>query len=219
MPGPPRATAPVHSAAQSHSAAQPAAQLAAPRRGRVKLLLVLLVCAAPAIASYLAYYVFPPAGRTNFGTLVEPQRPAPRLALAQAADGAPFAFESLRGRWVMLQVDAGACGEACAAKLFAMRQQRTMTGKERERIERVWLVTDATRPADALAREYEGTIVLRADPAELAAWLPAEPGRRLEDALFLVDPLGNLMMRFPADGDPSRIKRDLARLLKASRVG
>jgi hypothetical protein len=188
-------------------------------RGRVKLLLVLLVCAAPVIASYLAYYVFPPLGRTNFGTLVEPQRAAPALKLARAADGAPYAFPSLLGQWVLLQVDGGACAPPCADKLHAMRQQRTMTGKDRDRIDRVWLVTDGTRPADALEREYEGTIVLRADPAELAAWLPVEPGRRVEDYLYLVDPLGNLMMRFPADGEPARIKRDLARLLKASRVG
>jgi len=80
-------------------------------------------------------------------------------------------------------------------------------------------VTDAVRPAAELGREYEGTIVLRADASELARLLPVEPGRRIEDYLYVVDPLGNLMMRFPADGEPTKIRKDISRLLKASRVG
>ena len=188
------------------------------RRQRLKLLAILLVCAAPVIASYLAYYVLPPLGRTNFGDLIEPQRPIPELRLS-GADGAAFKFESLRGRWVLLQFDSGACDPACVDKLYAMRQQRTMTGKDRERVERVWLIGDTAVPADTLARDYAGTVVLRADPAELAPVFPIEAGRRLEDYLYVIDPLGNLMMRFPATGEPARIRKDLGRLLKASRVG
>ena len=200
--------------ARSHTGAP------APRtlRSRLKLFGILLVCAAPVIASYLAYYVLPPGGRTNFGDLIEPQRPVPELALI-ARDGTPYRFSSLRGQWVLLQADGGACDAGCVEKLFALRQQRTMTGKERDRIDRVWLVTDATPPAADIHREYEGTIVLRADPAELAALLPVEPGKRIEDYLYVVDPVGNLMMRFPADGEPAKIRKDLNRLLRASRVG
>ncbi len=179
---------------------------------------VLLVCAAPVILSYLFYYVLPPSGRTNYGTLILPQRPVPELRLA-APDGTPYRFASHLGQWVMLQIDAGACNKPCVDKLYALRQQRTMTGKERERIDRVWLVTDATSPAAELLRDYEGTVVLRADPAELTALMPVEPGRRLEDYLWVIDPIGNLMMRFPADGEPAKIRKDLSRLLKASRVG
>jgi len=188
------------------------------RRQRLKLLAILLVCAAPVIGSYLAYYVMPPLGRTNFGDLIEPQRPMPDLRLS-GADGAGFKFESLRGRWVLLQFDSGQCDAACVDKLYAMRQQRTMTGKDRERIERVWLIGDAAVPADTLSSDYAGTVVLRADPAELAPVFPIEAGRRLEDYLYLIDPRGNLMMRFPATGEPARIRKDLGRLLKASRVG
>lgn len=209
-------------ASPPHPPAAPAAETAAPhgalRRARLKLIAVLLVCASPVIASYFAYYVMPPPGRTNFGTLVEPQRPVPELKLV-GADGRPARFAALLGQWVLMQVDAGACDAACAAKLHAMRQQRTMTGKHRDRIDRVWLVSDAAAPSAALLSEYDGTVVLRADPAELAALLPVEPGRRVEDYLYVVDPLGNLMMRFPADGDPAKIRKDIARLLKASRIG
>jgi hypothetical protein len=185
--------------------------------GRLKLIGVVLVCAAPVIASYLAYYVLPPTGRTNFGTLIEPQREVAALRLTDGA-GQPYRMDALRGEWVLLQADSGACDPRCADKLHALRQQRTMTGKERDRVERVWLVTDAVRPAAALLEPYEGTVVLGADRAQLEALMPVEAGRRLEDYLWVVDPKGHLMMRFPADGDPSRIRRDLGRLLKASRV-
>jgi peroxiredoxin len=188
------------------------------RNQRLKLLGVLLVCASPVILSYLFYYVLPPSGRTNFGTLIVPQRPVPELRLADA-DGKPYRFATHLGQWVVLQVDAGACEKACADKLYALRQQRTMTGKERERIDRVWLVTDAVKPSAELLRDYEGTFVMRADAAELAALMPVEPGRRLEDYLWVIDPMGNLMMRFPADGEPAKIRKDISRLLKASRVG
>ncbi len=188
------------------------------RHQRLKLLAVLLVCASPVILSYLFYYVLPPSGRTNYGTLILPQRPVPELRLADS-EGKPYRFATHLGQWVVLQVDAGACGKACADKLYALRQQRTMTGKARERIDRVWLVTDAVRPSAELLRDYDGTAVLRADPAELAALMPLEPGKRIEDYLWVVDPLGFLMMRFPADGEPSKIRKDISRLLKASRVG
>ena len=204
------------SALSPPSSAEPPPRQAS--RGRFKLILVLLVCASPVILSYLFYYVLPPSGRTNFGTLILPQRPVPELRLTDA-EGKPRRFAEHLGQWVVLQVDAGACAKGCADKLYALRQQRTMTGKERERIDRVWLVTDAVGPSAELMREYEGTVVLRADPAELAALMPVEPGRRVEDYLWVVDPLGFLMMRFPADGEPAKIRKDISRLLKASRVG
>ena len=189
-----------------------------PGRGRLKLIAVLLVCASPVIASYLMYYAFPPSGRTNFGTLIEPQRPVPALRLTDL-DGRPYRIDALLGQWVLLQIDGGACAAACADKLFALRQQRTMTGKNRDRIDRLWLVTDSAPIPAALLRDHDGTIVVRADPAALAALLPLEPGRRAEDYLWVIDPLGNLMMRFPADGEPSKIRKDIGRLLRASRVG
>jgi hypothetical protein len=209
---------PVSSPPAASPTATPSAEPSRIRRARLKLLGVLLVCMSPVLASYFFYYVMPPSGRTNYGTLIEPQRPLPELRLADTA-GKPYRIASHLGQWVLLHVDAGACDAPCAAKLYALRQQRTMTGKERERIDRVWLVTDATAPAAALLNDHEGTFVLRADPTELGALMPVEPGRRIEDYLWVIDPMGNLMMRFPADGDPAKIRKDISRLLRASRVG
>lgn len=188
------------------------------RLQRIKLLAILLVCAAPVIASYLVYYVFPPSGRTNFGTLIQPQRPMPAWTVTRT-DGSAYALSGLLGQWVLLQVDSGQCEAACRDKLYALRQQRTMTGKDRDRIDRVWFVTDTSNPSADIERDFSGTVMLRADVSQLAAWLPVEPGRQMQDYLYVVDPIGNLMMRFPADGDPARIRKDIGRLLKASRMG
>ncbi|MBO9536570.1 cytochrome C oxidase subunit I [Herbaspirillum sp.] len=189
------------------------------RRGRWKMLLVVLVCAAPMIASYFTYYVVKPQSRNNYGALIDPrQYPIPDLG-SSALDGSRAGLEDYRGKWIMLQVDRAGCAQACRDKLLTMRQLRLMQGKEMERIERVWLVTDKEPVETMLIREYDGTDMLRVDAARLKAWLPAEPGTSMEDHIYLIDPLGNLMMRFPKDPDPNKMKKDISKLLRASAIG
>lgn len=188
-------------------------------RGRWKLFAVLLVCAAPIILSYLTYYVIKPTGRTNYGTLIDPrERPIPAMA-SSTLDGRPETLEQYKGKWIMLKVGGGECGEACQKQLFAMRQWRLMQGKNMNRVERVWLVTD-TQPLDTMTiRQYDGMHLLRAPKDVVSQWLPAEKGTQPADHIYLIDPLGNLMMRFPADPDPRKVYKDIAKLLKASAVG
>jgi hypothetical protein len=202
---------------------------AARARGRWKLLLVILVCAAPMIGSYLTYYVIKPTGRTNFGALLDPrQYPIPALG-ATTLDGKPAGLDAYKGKWVMLKTGASHCGQDCRDQLFAMRQVRTMQGKEMERVERVWLITDNEPLETTLIRELDGMRMLRAPQDAVTKWLPVEPGAKVSDQMYLIDPLGNLMMRFPmpAAGAPERekvehyakIKKDIAKLLKASAIG
>jgi hypothetical protein len=189
------------------------------RSGRRQLFLVLAVCAAPLLASYFTYYVIKPQSRTNYGTLIDPRsHPLPPLG-STTLDGAAATLEAFRGKWLLLQVDAASCQQACQEKLRDMRQLRLAQGKDMERIERIWLITNAQAPATSLIREYDGTRLLRVRPQALDAWLPAEAGASVTDHLYLIDPLGNLMMRFPKNADPNRIKKDLSRLLKASAIG
>jgi len=186
------------------------------------LWLVLLVCASPLIASYLTYYVIKPQKRNNYGTLID-QRAHPIPAMATTTlDGRPQALEQFKGKWVMLMVGPGACPDACQKQLFAMRQLRLMQGKEMDRIERVWLITDKA-PLDTLViREFDGTHMLRADAATIASWLPADPGTTPADHIYMIAPLGHLMMRFPKDPefkDVRKVYKDVYKLLKASSVG
>jgi peroxiredoxin len=192
------------------------------KRGRWMLWLVLLVCASPLIASYFTYYVIKPEKRNNYGTLID-QRAHPVPALATTTlDGRPQALEQFKGKWVMLMVGSGACPDVCQKQLFALRQLRLMQGKEADRIERVCLITDQ-EPLDTLIiREYDGTHMLRADATTVTRWLPVDNGTTPADHIYLIDPLGHLMMRFPKDPQLQEVRKvykDIYKLLKASAVG
>jgi hypothetical protein len=189
------------------------------KRGRWMLWLVLLVCASPMIASYFTFYVIKPEKRNNYGTLID-QRAHPVPAMATTTlDGKPAALEQFKGKWVMLMAAPGACGEACRKQLFTMRQLRTMQGKEMARIERVWLITD-----QRAARHHRHPRIRRHPHAArrrpaVANWLPADPGTSVADHIYMIDPLGHLMMRFPKDPEPRKVHKDIYKLLKASSVG
>jgi hypothetical protein len=217
----------VRSAAEraTRPAATPAR--AAPRRSPWTLFLVLLICLAPVLGAVYAYFTqWRPDGINNYGTLVEPQRPVPpagQLTLTQL-DGTPFDLRSLAGKWVMLTVDGGECPEACAKKLFIMRQTHASTGKSVDRIERVWLVSDREPLHTEVIRAYDGMHMVRADPAQLAKFLAVPAGsenslQAIEQHIWLIDPIGNQMMRFPENPDPILLRKDLGKLLHASRIG
>ena len=123
--------------------------------------MLIAVSTAPVLAGYYFYFVAPPAGRTNYGTLVQPQRTLPALATT-LQDGSAYDLRSLRGNWVMVVADEAACAEACQKKLWQMRQIRAATGKDAERIERVFLVLDDAPLSTMLLREYDGTHFVRA---------------------------------------------------------
>ena len=188
-------------------------------RGRWKLLAVLAVCASPLIFSYLTYYVIKPSGRTNYGTLIDPRaHPIPPLATV-GLDGKPLALEAYKGKWVMLQVAPGECPQTCKEQMVKIRQLRLMQGKGMERIERVWLITDNAPLDIELMKVIDGAHFLRVKPELVKAWLPVEQGSEVSDHLYLIDPLGNLMMRFPKNAEPSKVTKDIGKLLKASAVG
>ncbi|MFZ6754194.1 SCO family protein [Undibacterium sp. Dicai25W] len=195
-------------------------------KGRWKLFLVIAICAAPMIASYIAYYVIKPEGRTNYGTILDPrEHPMPELHAHLLGDTTPVnagkttGLEAYRGKWIMLSVDSGDCADACQKKLIDVRQLRLTQGKDMDRIERVWLLMDEQAIATSLLREHDGLHVLRADAKALKGWLPATNESEISDHIYLIDPLGNLMMRFPKDANPNLIKKDLTKLLRASAIG
>jgi hypothetical protein len=164
---------------------------------RNKLLWIALVCAAPVVLGTLAYLLgWSPGAPANYGELI-----APRVV----------PLKEFAGKWVLVSFDAAACDAHCERKLYIMRQVRRAQGKDMDRIERLWVVTDAGKPrADVLAAS-EGTRISRNQNFDF-------PGNTA-DHIYVVDPLGNLMMRFPRDPDPSRVIKDLQRLLKVSRFG
>jgi hypothetical protein len=209
----------VHSLAAPDLADDRVAQAQRTRMGRVKMLLVLLLCASPVIASYFTYYVIRPEGRTNYGELILPTRSLPATLPLRTLDGQAVDPAALRKQWLLLVVSPSACDAACEKQLYMQRQLREMLGREAPRLDKLWLVTDDGPLAPALLQALQAepaVTVLRSDPAQLAAWLQPAPGQALETHLYVVDPMGEWMMRFPPTPEPARVKRDLDRLLRAS---
>jgi hypothetical protein len=186
------------------------------RAARIKLVLMFLLFAAPVVASYVSYYLIQPQGRTNYGELVLPQLPIGNLPFARLdVAGKPVAEAvGFKGKWLMLTALTGSERQSLERRLYLMRQVRLTTGKDMERIERALvLLDDALAPA-ALIGQHHGLHVLRLPPADWRTTFSAG-----SDRIYLVDPLGNLMMSFPFDPDPNKMKKDLAKLLRASRIG
>lgn len=207
---------------------------------------VLAVTIAPVIASYVMYYGVKPEGRTNYGDFVEPQVTVTTLPVSTVVQPkAESAFVAVQadsrtqrpltqlgdwnGRWLMVRMGPAQCSEACKHELWLMRQIRLTTGRERDRVERLWILTDRSgKPDPALLAEHEGLWVVRLGDTEvkdplIANWLSVARQSAVQNQgasnIWLVDPLGNLMMRFPDNPDPNGIKKDLNKLLKASRIG
>lgn len=186
------------------------------RSGRLKLLAMAVFFALPVAAGYIAYFFeLVPGGTANYGTLIS-ARTLPDATL-QGADGRPFKVSELRGKWLLVQFDGGTCDAYCERKLYFMRQVRKALGRDTGRVERLWIVTDDHVPSLRLIEAYEGTRLARDSGNALANAFSLDKSR--SDHIYVVDPLGNLMMRFPRDPDPSKMLKDLQRLLKLSGIG
>ena len=188
-------------------------EIAKRKRSRATLWLILALCVAPVVASYIAFYFWQPSDHVNYGALLEP-RPLPDAHLRRA-DGAPFHWGELKGKWVLVTIDSGRCDAYCQQKLVHTRQVRLAQGKDTGRIERAWLITDDATPDAALVASHPGILLLRAAGSGFLALFPAE--RSCADHIYVVDPLGNLMMRYARNADPRKMLKDVARLLRHSK--
>lgn len=180
---------------------------------RAKLLAIAVIFLLPIVASILVYRYGSVRPTANYGELIEPNTVTSQPF--RLASGAPFSFDHLRGRWAMVASDSGACPAACVEKLTTLRQVRLALGRNASRVERVFVVDDQRRPDAAALQPFEGTIVALS-PAGMSLPLSAANDRT---HIYLVDPRGNVMLRWPAAPDRRRMLKDLERLLKASQIG
>ena len=198
-----------------HLNAQSVEQAGRTRSSRVKLLLLFLVAASPVLASYFTYYVIRPEGRRNYGELIQPQRPMPDIQ-ATGMNGEARSLKSLQHQWLLVSVADSACDAACERHLYLSRQMREGLGREKDRLDWVWIRTGPVELPERLRPALSAAQVVHLDESVVGQWLQSEPGKALSDHLYVVDPMGNWMMRFPADIDPAKARRDLERLLRAS---
>ncbi len=167
---------------------------------------------SPMVISYTLFFAGYRPGSMNYGELIDLQKLA-GSGITQK-DNIIFRIKDMHGKWVLLTVDSGNCDQACQSKLYYMRQVRTMQHKEKERVHRLWLVDDNVTVDDSLLDEYEGTLVVNAKDSELLDQIPTRETQR--DHIYLIDPYGNLMMRFPEQLEPKKMSEDIKRLLQVS---
>jgi cytochrome oxidase Cu insertion factor (SCO1/SenC/PrrC family) len=176
--------------------------------------LLVVVMVAPIIASYALFFSNVRPTSINYGELLE-VKPLAGNALNET-DNTIFRIRQLRGKWALISVDSGNCDESCRKKLYYMRQVRTIQNTEKERIERVWLIDDGAKPSSDVTKEFDGMWLINGKDSDLLKELPAKESIR--DHIYIVDPIGNLMMRFPKNPDPAQMAKDIKRLLKVSQL-
>ncbi len=181
------------------------------RADRIKLLLLMALFAAPALAAWIARDVWRPVGMNNYGELVEPR--APRIDGLVDVAGSPADLGTLRGHWVLLTVVGGDCDEACRKQIHLGRQVRIAQGREQGRVVRA-VVGVSVRPMDGPIAGEPDLKIYAASGEALSAWTSGRPART-----YVMDPLGRVMLRFPADPEGKGMVRDLRQLLKASKIG
>ena len=184
-------------------------------KGRRTFLLIALVAFAPIIASYTAYYWLTPSTRLNYGELIGP---TPVAAITGAGkDGSSFDLATTQGKWVMLIATPGNCDESCRQALYATKQARTIQGRERDRVTRVWLQPSSAASKAPEPAPDDGALVTGYVDAKVAAALPLNPGDAT--TILILDPRGNIVLRYGANPDIKRLSKDLDRLLRASQMG
>ncbi len=178
------------------------------------MLLIASVFFGPlAVATWMYYGGYlQPEGRTNNGTLLEPivnvAATLPASEIAIIGDGV----------WLLVYADTAECSDSCKKALYTLRQSRKMLGKEMDRLKRVFLHGESSPDTVFLADEHAGLIALRDD--DLVALLDnKKPVALSAGGYYLMDPLGNLVMYFQADINPSEMVEDINRLLKLSSIG
>jgi hypothetical protein len=190
------------------------------RRGRQVLLIIAAVFLLPVVIAFSLYYgkLWRPAGSSNKGELIQPARP---LAIAglRHPDGSPARADVFAGKWTLIYIGDGACDPDCRQALVFGRQSRLALNNEMTRVQRVFLATGNCCAQEYFTAEQPGLIALDASATDAQALLAQFPADR-QRSLFIVDPLGNLMMRHDAVAGTSKaLLTDLRKLLKLSHIG
>lgn len=174
--------------------------------GRRIIFALIAITIAPVLASYLAYYVIRPQGGKSFGELL-PVKPVPAFVMTTLDSTKRTGLSEFKGKWLLVMADGGDCNESCLASIYALRQFRLAQGKHMDRVERLWLVTDRSNVSAKTATQAEGMQIRRSIDG-----LPF-PGD-IQQSIYIVDPLGNQVMRYNRDTETGKVIKELGKLLK-----
>lgn len=184
------------------------------KSNRRKFLLLLALMCAPVVISYTLYFLEYRPESKHYGDLI----PIVKVigAGTNQSDNTILRMKDLHGKWILVTIDSGYCDEACQEKLYFMRQVRLVQGKQKHRIERLWLINDNAIPDAELVKQYEGTLFVNAKDSEILGFIETRESQTKH--IYLIDPIGNLMMRFPENVDGTKMGHDIKRLLHVSQL-
>ena len=183
--------------------------------GRRAVVALAFACVLPMLAAYLVFLGWRPDHGVNHGELLQ-TRALPATQLTDLA-GKRFPSDALHGKWQLVTIQAPSCDQRCQRLLYVMRQVRLTQGENMGRVGQLWLLAGSGVPEAKLLAEHPQMLVARAaDPAWYAAFPVA---RELSTHVYLIDPLGNLVLRYDTSADPQGMIKDLTRLLKVSQIG
>lgn len=194
------------------------------RRRRLQLVLLALVFFGPLAIAFYMYYsgAWQPAGRTNVGELLSPVRQLPAVSL-QTPSGTPTAPDFLREKWSLVYVGEGSCSERCRQTLDDIRATRLALDRDAERVQRVFLYESSCCDLALLGGAQKGLVAAWLDEGEgakLRAAFPTDTGPVAKsERVWLVDPHGNLVMRYTTPLDKRGVVKDMEKLLKLSHIG
>jgi hypothetical protein len=191
-----------------------------PKSGKRMLLALLATFMAPLAFAFWLYYgsSWRPTHTTNQGELIAPARPLPAISLPRS-DGSPVGVAVFNGKWSLVVIGDGQCDARCQQTLVYTRQTVLGLGRLGNRLQRLLLSTGNCCDRAYLAREQPDLITLDAGGTAASALLQNFPAENRERMIFVVDPLGNLMMRYDASLDPKGLRADLKQLLDLSHIG
>ncbi|MGH8178058.1 MAG: SCO family protein [Steroidobacter sp.] len=180
-------------------------------------ILITLFFASLLVAFALYYGGWRPSGATNHGELIDPPRPLPQVALTSSSN-APLDPKLLQDKWTLVYIGEGRCGARCREALTLMRQTRLALNDDLTRVQRVFLATEPCCDQQYLEAEHAGLVTVKMDSPASVSLLEHFPDPQ-SGRIYIVDPLGNLMMNYAADAEPTGLLDDMKKLLKLSHIG
>ena len=195
------------------------------KRSNTTLWVMFFLFGLPYLAAYYYYFNRDQIDlnlTTNHGHIINPTKNIPDILLSNI-NGSMVEMSSIKGKWLLLTVGSSRCEKACQDNLYKIRQIKKGIGEEQDRIHKLFFLTD-TNKLDSfigLLKDYKGMDVFKPFGDSYSEFLSifSIDGKKVEDGIYIIDPMGNYMMMYPKDEPPMNILKDIERLLKVSKIG
>lgn len=191
-------------------------------KSRMFLIGVFAVFFGPLLLATWLFYVpnsWMSSKTQNHGELIQPAKPLDKLKLTSIS-GENWSKQHFIGKWTLLYIGDENCDLYCEASLFKMRQVRLTLGRDSERVQRKYLGIDNEKNKQTINEIMHAYPQMQVNWFKLSSITNSLTLYKLQkNFIYLIDPLGNLMMQYSQDATSKGMQKDLKRLLKVSKIG